>query len=207
MFTKMSMFQGYNTLDQIGKISKVLGTPTDTALAKIPNRKARHYLSKLPKVAAPPLKDSLGVAFPADAEEIILKMLEWDPDMRPDCTALLEFAYVAELHEVEDEPTRDRAPFDLFEYERRKVSVEFLLEELFHELLHHQAHANVTDKRQYDIKSFELINPDPKGQADDEADLDDEEMAADAGDQDQVDDLGLTLGVDMKDLRLSTPHD
>jgi serine/threonine protein kinase len=202
MFTKTSLFQGYNTLDQISKISKVLGTPNDRALAKIPNRKARHYLSKLPKLQRPALADALGVSFPADAEEIVLRMLEWDPDMRPDCTQLLEFAYVAELHEVEDEPTRDPAPFDLFEYERRKVSVDYLLEELFHELQQHQAHVQVIDERSIDITQFEPINA-RKGPADDDADLDEDENPDDTGDPNHTDDLGMTLGVDVSKMSLN----
>jgi len=201
MFTKTSLFQGYNTLDQISKIAKVMGTPTDAALEKIPNRKARHYLSKLPKVAAPSLEQALGMPFPDDVVEIVARMLDWDPEMRPNCTELLDFPYVAELHEVEDEPSRDHAPFDLFEYERRKVSVEYLLEELFHELQYHQPHAKVDDERIHDINSFELINAGRQPQNDD-ADLDEDEPEV-TGDQDQIDDLGLTLGVDVSQMSLT----
>jgi serine/threonine protein kinase len=210
MFTKTSLFQGYNTLDQISKISKVRGTPSETALAKIPNRKARHYLSKLPKQAAPPLAESLGTTLAPDAAEIILKMLEWDPDMRPTCTELLEFEYVAELHEVEDEPSRDTAPFDLFEYERRKVSVDFLLEELFHELLHHQTHSAMNMPRQYKVESFDPVNPNPKSTkpgaaGEDDADEDFDEDEGEAGDPDRADDLGLHMGLDVSEMRLSSP--
>merc|ERR1719201_2115877 len=203
MFTKTSLFQGYNTLDQIAKISTVLGTPSEAALAKIPNRKARHYLAKMPKAVPPPLEESIGKAVGPDVTEIVMRMLDWDPEMRPDCTQLLEFPYVGELHEVDDEPTRDLAPFDLFEYERRNVSVDFLLEELFHELLQHQGRARQTDPRMYDINSFDLINPNRKAaqKVDDDADLDEEEPEA-TGDQNQVDDLGMTLGMDMSKMSL-----
>jgi serine/threonine protein kinase len=206
MFTKTSLFQGYNTLDQISKISALLGTPSETALAKIPNRKARHYLSKMPPTAARPLEESLGTPMSADVSDVVMKMLEWDPDLRPDCAQLLEFPYVAELHEVEDEPSRDHVPLDLFEYERRNVSVDFLLEELFHELFQHQGRETNAVQRQHDINSFELYNnPNKKtGEkpiADDDDDLDDENQN-DPGDQDQVDDLGLTLGVDVANMTL-----
>ena len=57
------------------------------------------------------------------------------------------------------------------------------------------------DERIHDINSFELINAGRQPQNDD-ADLDEDEPEV-TGDQDQIDDLGLTLGVDVSQMSLT----
>jgi serine/threonine protein kinase len=158
MFTKDYLFPGKNTLDQIKRISDIVGTPDEDAQAKIPNRKARQYLSQMTKIDAPPLREKLGIEIPAEVEDIVRKMFEWDPDKRLDVPGILEHPYVAELHDPEDEPTREPVPFDLFEYERRNIDSQFLMEELFHELLaHYPALASTYIQRDFDIRKYDRL--------------------------------------------------
>lgn len=138
MYTKEPLFQGKNTLDQLSRITDILGAPNARALSKIPNAKARKYLSEMPEVATQPLHIALGVDLGEEAADVIFDTLDWDPDRRKDCTALLEHVYFSALHDEEDEPTREPVSFKLFDYERRQVGENELLEELFNEMLEHQ---------------------------------------------------------------------
>jgi mitogen-activated protein kinase 1/3 len=159
MLSRQCLFKGKSTMDQLRRIQNVLGRPTAEEINKIPNAKARVYLSQQREVAAPPMDETLGVKVPQEALSILLQMLCFDPDKRQDTTTLLRHPYLSELHEEADEPTRDPVPAELFEFERRRVTAVHLEEELYREMLeyHPTQKAEYLATSTYDIHSLPLL--------------------------------------------------
>jgi serine/threonine protein kinase len=159
MFTRVAMFPGLTTFDQLAKIMKYVGTPTIASITKVcKKRKIHAFLSQQPQVESSPLKDLFTeINFTAEVEDLVRKMVAWDPDARPDCSSILAHVYLVELHDEGDEPTRD-AVHELFEHERRKVDMDYLEKELFDELLEHYPHLAAQLKpTKNDITSYDLL--------------------------------------------------
>ena len=99
MLTGEVMFESSQEIEQLIKIFRARGTPTEASLKNFKNyHQLRKILSMLPKFPKPPLKQVFGYGF----DELIDKLLEIDPNKRPTCAdALSELSDIKEKYESE----------------------------------------------------------------------------------------------------------
>jgi len=134
MLRRKPLFPGKNTQHQLQLIISCLGTPEKDVIRRIPNDKCRKFIGSLPTSGGTPLTEAVAGASP-EALDVLNRTLRFNPDTRPTVEQVLQHAYLAQLHCPEDEPVR--APLDTaeFEFERRKIDMEALRQEIFLEAL------------------------------------------------------------------------
>jgi serine/threonine protein kinase len=134
MLKRKALFPGRNTQHQLQLIVGCLGSPEREALQRIPNDKCRKFIESLPATGGRPLAETIPSAT-REALDFMGKTLRFGPDRRSDVIQLLEHPYVAQLHCPDDEPGREPLDASEFEFERRKVDIKTLREEVFVEAL------------------------------------------------------------------------
>jgi len=134
MIRRKALFPGRNTQNQLQMIVACLGSPERECLKKIPNDKCRKFIESLPATGGKPLAESVPNAN-REALDFMNKTLCFSPDRRSVVEKLLEHPYMAMLHCPDDEPTREPLETEQFEFERRKVDIATLREEVFLEAL------------------------------------------------------------------------
>lgn len=134
MHMRKPIFPGTNTQHQLDLIIGLLGSPEGDELMKIPNEKCRRFIRSLPKTHGKVFGEVFRQMAP-EAQELLAKTLRWDPERRITVYGAIEQPYLQKWHCPEDEPMR--APLDTsnFEFERRKINVGVLREEIFRESL------------------------------------------------------------------------
>lgn len=122
-------------------------------------------MESLPTTGGRPLAEAVPKAS-REALDFLNKTLRFSPDKRCTVGRLLEHQYLSQLHCPEDEPVRD--PLDIvdFEFERRKVDMKTLREEVFLEaLLYHPQRREQYQQEQkrtnqpYSITNCRLLTP------------------------------------------------
>lgn len=165
MLGRKPLFPGHNTQHQLQLIISFLGTARTEELCKIPNDKCRKFIESLPHVTGKPYEQVFREASPA-ALDFLRKTLQFDPDKRMVIAEALQRPYLAQLYCPEDEPTR--LPLDTtdFEFERRKINITALREELFLEAMRYYPekreqylHEQSQYADPYNIEEFRLLKP------------------------------------------------
>ena len=84
------------------RIVQICGTPEKVLMDKIDNEPARNYLASLPHY---PKKDfyKFFVGANPSAIDLLLRLLDMDPDNRPTATEALSHPYLAKYHDPDDE--------------------------------------------------------------------------------------------------------
>ncbi|CAE8650386.1 unnamed protein product, partial [Polarella glacialis] len=136
MLERKPLFPGHNTQHQLQSIINFLGKPKAEELGKIKNEKCRRFIESLPASSGKPLEEVFKDAKPS-AIEFLVHTLRFDPEQRVPVTEALKLSYVSQLYCPEDEPTRGPLDTSDFEFERRKINIKALREELFLEVLHY----------------------------------------------------------------------
>lgn len=176
MLERKPLFPGHNTQHQLQLIITFLGTPRAEELMKIPNDKCRKFIESLPFTPAKGIEENFLEA-PPSALDLLKLTLQFDPDKRCSVAEALQAEYLAQLFCPEDEPTR--APLDTsdFEFERRKINIKALREEIFQEVLQYYPEKRqqylqerATQANQYDVGNFRLLNPGESQYSSDEED-------------------------------------
>lgn len=103
-------FPGKNYLDQIHKITDILGTPTKQDSEFIVNPKARDFLWSLPKRSKMPWEKLLPRASTAELIDLLDKLLTFDPNKRINVEDALAHPYLKAYYDPTDEPVNQR-PF------------------------------------------------------------------------------------------------
>ncbi|CAI7994036.1 Mitogen-activated protein kinase 14 [Geodia barretti] len=121
-------------IEHIKRIVEFVGTPDDAYMQGITNTSARDYLSSLPSY---PKKDfeafeRFFVGADPNAVDLLLRLLDMDPDKRPTAAEALDHPYLAKYHDPEDEPECDRQYDDSFE--NMEVDVEGWRKLVFYEI-------------------------------------------------------------------------
>mmetsp|Transcript_8080 Transcript_8080/g.17577 ORF Transcript_8080/g.17577 Transcript_8080/m.17577 type:complete len:404 (-) Transcript_8080:130-1341(-) len=137
LFTRTAIFPGHNTQHQLDLIIAHLGSPDLQELAMIPNEKCRKFIKSLPKREGRRLPEVFQAHASPAAQELMGTMLRWDPTMRITASEAVQHEYLQSLHCPEDEPVREPLDTGDFEFERRKITVPALREEIFREALHY----------------------------------------------------------------------
>jgi serine/threonine protein kinase len=104
---RTALLPGRDYLHQLRLILAAVGTPTEEQLAFVENKQAVDYIQSLPARAAPPFAARFPSASPL-AVDLLVRLLVFEPRGRLSAVAALEHAYLAELHDVNDEPTAPR---------------------------------------------------------------------------------------------------
>lgn len=159
------MFPGRNTQHQLQLIIDCLGNPEKDVLQRIPNEKCKTFIESLPASSARQLSADVPNACAA-ALDILAQLLHFNPEHRPIAEKCLEHKYIELLHCPEDEPLTVPLKVTDFEFERRKIDIEALREEIYQEALSYkpEAHKNYLAEQSkkgqaYDIEIFRMLNP------------------------------------------------
>lgn len=136
MLSRRPLFPGHNTQHQLQLIISFLGSPRMEELNKIPNDKCQNFIQSQPfsvgKAFEEVFRDSMPIAI-----NFLQNMLQFDPDKRCTVPEALQHGYLAQLYCPEDEPIRHPLDTSDFEFERRKINIKALREELFLETMHY----------------------------------------------------------------------
>lgn len=174
MLRRKPLFPGKNTQHQLQLIISCRGMPEKDVLRRIPNDKCRRFIQSLSAVCGFSLADFVAGNSP-EALDMLQKTLHFNPEKRPAVAEVLQHPYLAQLHCPEDEPIR--APLDTseFEFERRKIDIWALRQEIYLEVLsyypgkrqefHEQQR---TAGKRFDIGSYRLLSPGESQYSDDE---------------------------------------
>jgi len=165
MLKRKPLFPGKNTQHQLQLIISCLGAPEKRALKRIPNEKCKKFIESLPASGGKPLEEICDDAT-EEALDLLKKTLLLSPEKRVTSEQVLEHAYLAQLHCPEDEPTRTPLDMSEFEFERRKIDMVALREEIFLEaLLYHPQRKDqhfqeqIRSGNMYKIVDYRLLAP------------------------------------------------
>jgi len=165
MLGRKPLFPGHNTQHQLQLIITSLGTPRGEELRNIPNIKCRKFIESLATSQGTPFEEVFQPAS-GDAIDFLRKTLRFDPASRSQVYQALEHAYLAQLYCPEDEPTRHPLNTLDFEFERRKINIGALREELFLEVMHYYPDKQTQYHQEqeqlggmYNIANYRLLEP------------------------------------------------
>lgn len=162
MMGRKPFFPGQNTQHQLQLIIGILGSPRGEELQLIPNEKCRKFIESLPTSTGKPFSDGFSEASPL-AIDFLDKTLLFDPSRRSSVIEALERPYLSQLYCPDDEPVRPPLDCRDFEFERRKVTIKALREELFIEVEHyHPDNSEMYHEllgRTHNIKDYPLLAP------------------------------------------------
>merc|ERR1712205_42665 len=158
-------FPGQNTQHQLQLIIQFLGTPHAEELRKNPNGKCRKFIESLPAMERTPFEETFPNAS-GEALDFVRNTLHFDPDKRLRVQQALQHVYLSQLYCPEDEPTRPPLDTSEFEFQRRKVTIRALREELFLEALQYHPEKlqlylqeQMQSGERYDIADYRLLDP------------------------------------------------
>ncbi|KAL2233320.1 UNVERIFIED_CONTAM: Mitogen-activated protein kinase 9 [Sesamum indicum] len=134
MLTGEPLFPGKNVVDQLDLITDLLGTPSPEAISRIPNEKARRYLSSMRKKEPIPLSQKFPNIDPL-ALRLLERLIAFDPKDRPSAEEALADPYFYGLANVEDEPSTQAISKIEFEFERRTLTKDDVRELIYREIL------------------------------------------------------------------------
>jgi len=103
LMTGRALFPGDDQIDQITKVLKLCGTPTNETLSKITSEEAILYIRSLPQMDKKDFQAEFPGANP-QAIDLLEKMLEVDADKRITAEETLAHPYLAEYAAPTDEP-------------------------------------------------------------------------------------------------------
>ncbi|CAJ1451108.1 unnamed protein product [Effrenium voratum] len=167
MVTRKPLLPGNSVVHQLQLIIRLIGFPEADILSRI-NEKPRRFMESLPKICGPALYEALRpYEAVASVMELLDSLLQFDPDHRLNAEQALALPYFEQLHCPQDEPSSSPIDPNDFEFERRKIDLVALREEIFLEALHY--HPDVQRRylqelaeygTSYDITKYRLLAPD-----------------------------------------------
>jgi len=180
------LFPGASAQHQLQLITACIGKPHKDVLRKMQNVKCRRLCEALPSKVKTPLEQLVPSASP-EALDNLRNMLRFDPESRLTVQPALESPYFERLHCPEDEPTRRPLKVSDFEFERRKIDMHSLREEIYTEGLRYddkKKKAHKLDRKQkgkvYNIADYPMLEP---GESQYDTDEDSEEAPGPNPDQ------------------------
>ncbi|XP_061823726.1 mitogen-activated protein kinase 7 isoform X2 [Nerophis lumbriciformis] len=131
MLGRKQLFPGKHYVHQLQLILSVLGTPPEGLIGAIRADRVRSYVQSLPSQSGVPFAKVYPQA-EAEALDLLVSMLRFDPRGRISVTQALEHSYLAKYHDPDDEPICVPA-FD-FEFDKLPMSKEQIKEEILMEI-------------------------------------------------------------------------
>ncbi|KAF7808751.1 mitogen-activated protein kinase 17 isoform X2 [Senna tora] len=127
MLTGEPLFPGNNAGHQLDLITDLLGTPPVESIAKIRNEKARRYLNNMVTKQSIPFSDKFPHADPM-ALSLLQRLLAFDPKQRPSAEEALADPYFYGLANLDEETFMKPISKFEFEFERRTLTQDDILE-------------------------------------------------------------------------------
>ena len=118
LYLRKPLFPGIDYLDQLRKIFRIIGTPTDAETAALPTVKAQEFVRSMGRI--PPADFSR--IFPSagqDALDLLSRLLTYDPEQRITVEAALEHPFLAKLHD----PAYEQCAPSVFDFDFEKWSM------------------------------------------------------------------------------------
>ncbi|XP_042224493.1 mitogen-activated protein kinase 14-like isoform X2 [Homarus americanus] len=109
LLTGRTLFPGADHIDQLNKIMKLVGTPSQDLIDKLSSEEARNYIRSLPQMRKKDFRQVFRGANPL-AVDLLEKMLELDSERRVTAVQALAHPYLAQYADPSDEP--DSEPYD-----------------------------------------------------------------------------------------------
>eukprot|EP00049_Salpingoeca_infusionum_P023755 m.13773 g.13773 ORF g.13773 m.13773 type:complete len:535 (-) comp6011_c0_seq2:721-2325(-) len=110
MVCRRPLFPGENLLDQVNLIFNVIGTPSEPNTRWISHDRARQYVLQLQPRRPQNMCHVLGISQNAVLEDLLQKLLAFNPDHRVTIDEVLTHPYFSEYYDPSDEPVCDE-PF------------------------------------------------------------------------------------------------
>mmetsp|Transcript_47651 Transcript_47651/g.142362 ORF Transcript_47651/g.142362 Transcript_47651/m.142362 type:complete len:411 (-) Transcript_47651:120-1352(-) len=175
MLVRRPILLGHNSVRQLQLMVRLLGTPSCDELRAIPF-KPRLLIASFPRSDG--MFEETFSECSKEASKLLRMLLQLSPERRVNVSKALEHPYMDTLFCPEDEPTRDVLDPADFEFERRKVNIQALREELFQEALHYYPETRERyvqeqqrlGKHRYSLQTYPLLVPgEPQHSPDEEA--------------------------------------
>lgn len=133
LLARNPLFPGEDYIAQLRLICEKLGRPPETDLDFVTSERARRFMTSLPKNPSKPLSE----LFPAhkdehDALDLLIKMLEFNPNSRISIEKALDHPFLHSLHNPDDEPSADFT--FAFDFENEELSRERVQELIWEEM-------------------------------------------------------------------------
>ncbi|VFQ91459.1 unnamed protein product [Cuscuta campestris] len=103
LMNRKPLFQGKDHVHQLRLITELLGTPSDSDIGYIQNESAKRYIRQLPCHPRQQLARVFPHVHPL-AIDLVEKMLTFNPSKRITVEEALAHPYLAQFHDVSDEP-------------------------------------------------------------------------------------------------------
>eukprot|EP00246_Nothoceros_aenigmaticus_P012175 TRINITY_DN3643_c0_g2_i4.p1 TRINITY_DN3643_c0_g2~~TRINITY_DN3643_c0_g2_i4.p1 ORF type:complete len:545 (-),score=70.00 TRINITY_DN3643_c0_g2_i4:120-1754(-) len=134
LLTGRPLFPGKNVVHQLDLMTDMLGSPSQDAISRVRNEKARRYLSNMCKKSPIPFSQKFPNADP-QALHLLARMLSFDSRLRPTAEEALADPYFKGLAKVEREPSAQPVTKMEFEFERRRMTKDDVRELIYREIL------------------------------------------------------------------------
>eukprot|EP01010_Urceolus_cornutus_P004060 NODE_610_length_1495_cov_345.562241_g457_i0.p1 GENE.NODE_610_length_1495_cov_345.562241_g457_i0~~NODE_610_length_1495_cov_345.562241_g457_i0.p1 ORF type:complete len:403 (-),score=61.78 NODE_610_length_1495_cov_345.562241_g457_i0:221-1429(-) len=126
------IFPGHDYIDQLKRITNVLGTPPPEAYAHLGSKEARGFIDRLPHRDAIPLSNLYPNAS-AEAIDLLTRMLAFNFHDRIETQDCLSHEYMKDLHNPADEPVADK--LFIFEWEGEVLNKTQMKEAIYAQVL------------------------------------------------------------------------
>nr|ACN39979.1 unknown [Picea sitchensis] len=132
LMNRQPLFPGRNHVHQLRLLTELIGTPTEADLGFVRSDNARRFIRQLPQYP----RQSFTQKFPhvhTLAIDLCERMLTFDPNQRITVEEALAHPYLANLHDISDEPTCSM-PFS-FDFEQHTLTEDQMKELIYREAL------------------------------------------------------------------------
>uniref|UniRef100_A0A7S4ST03 Protein kinase domain-containing protein n=1 Tax=Alexandrium monilatum TaxID=311494 RepID=A0A7S4ST03_9DINO len=165
MLVLRPLFPGGNSQRLLKLIVALLGTPSSEELDAIPSEQCRRFIDSMPYSEGKCREVFSEV--PEETLDLLRMMLQFSPRNRATVPRALEHPYMGEFFCPEDEPTRNALEASDFEFERRRVNIQALREELFQEVLQYYPETRERymqeqhrlGQQRHSLKTYPLLAP------------------------------------------------
>lgn len=132
LMNRQPLFPGRDHVHQLRLLTELIGTPTEADLGFVRSDNARRFIRQLPQYP----RQSFTQKFPhvhTLAIDLCERMLTFDPNQRITVEEALAHPYLANLHDISDEPTCSM-PFS-FDFEQHTLTEDQMKELIYREAL------------------------------------------------------------------------
>jgi mitogen-activated protein kinase 1/3/mitogen-activated protein kinase 6 len=161
MLGRKPVFPGNNTQHQLQLILAMIGSPPEEFVAAIRNQRAQDFLRGLPGTGPRPFEELYPEATEV-AVALLKELLVFLAAGRKTVAEALEHPYLASLSCPEDEPVRTPLDAREFEFDRRKVDIGLLRDEMYREMLEYYPDLRdqfLAETPLLDVLSYRLLEP------------------------------------------------
>lgn len=137
MLSGKPLFPGKDYHHQLQLIFEVLGTPSKDDIARISSSRAREYIRSMQFRQRQDWPTVLGKRISPEAEDLLNKLLAFNPSTRITVEEALDHPYLEPYHDPDDEPVAEPIPSDFFDfdYAPEKLRTEDLKVLIYNEIM------------------------------------------------------------------------